>query len=221
MILTIVEIFSKACEDSLESFPPAVLSSRRSPEQILQLLSSSPFSQLKAKALQKINKTFFRGSNDLICSFIARQAIDSANHSVAQTFSLVSSDTDLAIELLDKWAAEAPPQEKCWFVTRYILLKLAGEKPAEAKLIFAHYSSNNLFAGSPASILGKYIQYLIKAIDLESAEIFRASDEKFIVVLEKDHDLKDLADKIGHVYFGIVKQRPLNMMDMMSRMMGM
>lgn len=190
-------------------------------EQTIQLLSCSPFSQIKAKALQKINKTFFRGSNDQICSFIARQAIDSANFSIAQTFSLLSTDVDLSIELLDKWAAEASPHEKCWFITRYILLKIAGEKPADAKLIFAHYSSNNLFVASPASILGKFIQFLIKAIDLESAEIFKANEEKFGVLLEKDIDLKDLVDKIGHTYFGIVKQRPLNMMDMMSRMMGM
>ena len=88
-----------------------------------------------------------------------------------------------------------------------MLLKIAGEKLADAKLIFAHYTSHNLFAGTPASILGRYIQYLIKSIDLESAEIFRANDEKFKIVLEKDQDLRDLADKIGHTYFNIVKQR--------------
>lgn len=222
MILSLLDIYSKSCEESATDFPSAILSILfLFPESFIGLLGHSPFSQVKAKSLQKVNKTFFKGTNDTICTFVAKQASDSSNFSIAQTFSLLSSDIDLSLQILEKWTRESPSNEKAWFITRYVLLKIATGKSNEAQLVYNHYREKEAFSGSPNSLLSRFIHYLFRSIELESPEIFKAIDEKFGILLSVDLDLKELVERIGQQYFSIVKERPMNMMDMMSRMMGM
>lgn len=184
----------------------------------LSLLKNTGFSQNKAKALHKVNKQHFGGKKEAIYDFIARDALSGDVYSIAQTFSLQATDSAIAIELLDKWSATGFPEEKPWFVTRYILLKLSSEKLADANLLFNHYSAGGCF--EQAKSLEKILRCLLKAIDIKAAEIFQAVEVKFHPFVHRDRELGDLLDRIGQIYFGIVKQRQFNMMEMMSRMLG-
>jgi len=214
-LLGLLEIATKNFEDckSEETFPAALLQS------FLSLFALTPFSMPKAKALQKLNKTFFASANDSISTFLTRDALKSANYSLAQNFSLLLLDAKLAISLLDKWASEGGPDEKVWFVARYVLYKLASDRISDARLIFTHYSSEELFAACRP--LGNFLRFLLKAIDLQSAEVFLKLREKFAEFLRRDPEFSDILDRIGTTHFGIVKERQPSMLEMMSRMMGM
>lgn len=177
------------------------------------------FSQTKAKALQKVNRMYFKGKSEEICSYLARDALDAQVYSIAQTFSLQSSDSSIAIELLDKWSATGHPEEKPWFVVRYILFKLASEYVADARLIMNHYSATDCF--SQAKAFQKIVEFLLEAISLKSVEMFQAIQGKFQPYVQKDPELGEMMDRIGQIYFGIIKHRQPTMLDMMSRMLGM
>lgn len=185
----------------------------------MSLLSDVAFSQPKAKALQKINKQYFKGKNEEIYTFVAKDALAADVYSISQTFALHSPDCDLAISLLDKWSATGNPEEKVWFIARFILYKLASERPGDATLIFNHYSATGGF--NQAKGLQKLLQYLLKSIDLKAGDVFQAVQGKFAPFVQKDQEFGYLLDLIAQNYFGIVKQRQPNMLEMMSRMMGM
>lgn len=185
----------------------------------MTLLAEVGFSQAKAKSLQKVNKQYFKGKNDEIYTFVARDALNAEVYSISQTFVLQSSDCDLAIALLDKWSATGNPEEKPWFITRFILYKLASEKSGDAALIFNHYSATSGFG--QAKSLQKLVQYLLKSIDLKAADVFQGVQAKFAPYVQRDPELGQVLDLIGQQYFGIVKQRQPNMLEMMSRMLGM
>lgn len=177
------------------------------------------FSQSKARSLQKVNKLFFKNKNDDIYTFVARDALSAEVYSISQTFALQSSDCDLAIALLNKWATTGHPEEKPWFVARFILYKLASEKTGDASLIFSHFSASDAFV--QAKSLQKLLQFLLKAIDLKAGDIFQAVQAKFAPFIQRDPEFGGVLDLIGQQYFGIVKQRQPGMLEMMSRMLGM
>lgn len=177
------------------------------------------FSQGKAKALQKVNKQFFQGKNDEIYTFVAKDALNAEVYSIAQTFALQSSDHDLAITLLDKWAATGNPEEKPWFIARFVLYKLASEKVGDATLVFNHFAATSGFGQSKC--LQQLLQFLLKAIEIKAADVFQAVQAKFTPYAQRDPELGLVLDLIAQQYFGIVRQRQPNMLEMMSRMMGM
>ena len=131
----------------------------------------------------------------------------------------MSTDIDLAVDLLDKWSGEGIADEKCWFIARYVLLKLASERVQEARAVFTYYASQDLYVNSRP--LHQFLKYLFKAIELKSSEIFVEVEIKFKGFILKDSDFITLLDRIGQTYFGIVKERQPSMIEMMSRMMGM
>lgn len=177
------------------------------------------FSQNKAKMLQKVNKQHFDGKEQKIYDFVAKDALSSGSFSVAQSFSLQSSNSAIAIEILEKWPEVGNPEERPWFVTRYILLKLASEKYFDAKKILEHFSSGKIFEN--ASALHKILECIFKSIESKATEVFQALQVKFEPYAKRDPELGDLLDRVAQIYFGIIKQRQPNIMDMMSRMMGM
>lgn len=185
----------------------------------MSLFSEIVFSQTKAKVLHKVNKQFFKGKSDEIYTFVAKDAFKAEIYSTAQTFALQSSDHDLAIALLNKWAATGQPEEKPWFIARFILYKLASEKTEDATLLFNHFVSTGGFGQS--KVLQQLLQYLLKSIELKSKEIFIAVFTKFEPYVKKDTEFAVVLELIAQHYFHIVRQRQPNMLEMMSRMMGM
>lgn len=189
-------------------------------------MEKTPYSQLKAKHLQTINKLFYKSSNQTICTFIAKDALSAQRFGIAQSFALLSSDIDLFIEILNKWIEKGRPGEAPWFILRAILMKLASDKLSHANLLYVHYLKQGLIGPHsrhpPAGpTIGTFLELLLKSLELKSVVAFQALCEKYASLLSKDKDFIELVDKVGLSYLGIVKQRPLNMMDMMSKMMGM
>ena len=220
MVINLLEQYAKNVDDAKTEFNVGTLGrSCGNLAKFLSLMKFIAFSQSKAKALQKVNKQHFKGKNENIYAFVARDALNAGVYSIAQTFSLQCSDSSISIELLDKWSATGFPEEKPWFITRYILMKLSSDKVNDANLLFNHYCSSNSFEN--AKSLEKLLQYLLKSIHLRSQEIFLAVQAKFHPFVQRDPELGDLLDRVAHGYFGIIKHRQPSMMDMMSRMLGM
>lgn len=186
------------------------------------LLEHVPYSTNKVKTLQKANKTFFQGQQQTLVTFVGRDALKSSNYAVCQNFSLLSSDVDLAIRLLDEWSKEGNLGEKAWYVTRYVLFKLVTDRVAEAKLIYTHYASNEatIFADSN-SHLEVFVRLLLKCIETKNKAAFEVLSAKYLQFLGRDPELNLLVERVATIYFGIVKPKQPNMFEMMGRMMGM
>jgi Golgi to ER traffic protein 4 len=191
-------------------------------DSFLNLLQHNPYSTNKVKTLQKANKTFFNGQNQSLVTFISKDALKSSNYAICQTFSLISSDPNVPIQLLDNWSQEGNPDEKAWYITRYLLFKIVSDRVAEAKLIFAHYSSSTaspfVEANKP---LMEFLRLLFRCIDTKHKTAFETLSAKFTPFLGRDPELNMLVERIGTSHFGIVKPRQPNMFEMMGRMMGM
>lgn len=212
-------MYAKNCEDGKIDFQANRLSSSQfTPEIFLELLKHTSFSNPKAKLLHRVNKNFFQGTNPDICTFVAREALESSNFAIAQTFSLLSPDIDLCTELLEKWSTEGSSDEKPWFVARFVLYKIASDRTSDARAIFTYFASQDTFQN--ARPLHQYLKYVFRCIDLKSGDLFKIIDEKFQPYLQRDNEFQQIADRIGQLHFDIVKPRQPTMMDMMSRMMG-
>lgn len=186
------------------------------------MLEHIPYSTNKVKTLQKANKTFFQGQNQPIVTFISKDALKSSNYAVCQTFSLVSSDPNIPIQLLDVWSKEGNSEEKAWYVTRYVLFKLVSDRQAEAKLIYSHYASNEapIFAETN-SHLEVFLRLLFRCIENKHKAAFETLSAKYLQFLGRDPELNLLVERVGTIFFGIVKPKQPNMFEMMGRMMGM
>jgi len=174
------------------------------------------------KTLQKANKTFFQGQNQQLVTFISKDALKSSNYAVCQTFSLISSDPNVPIQLLDAWSKEGNAGEKAWYVTRYVLFKLVSDRLAEAKLVYTHYASNEAsIFGETNSHLEVFMRLLFRCIDSKHGAAFQTLSAKYLQFLGRDPELNMLVERVGTVFFGIVKPKQPNMFEMMGSMLGM
>lgn len=186
------------------------------------MLRHTTYSLNKIKTLEKANKAFFKGQNQALVTFISEQALKSSNYTICQTFSLISKDTNIPIELLDKWSQEGNPDEKVWYVTRYVLFKLVSDRVEGAKHLYTHYAtaSPSPFAEGNKP-LGEFLRLLFRCIDTKNKTGFEMLSAKYAQYLGRDPELNMLVDRVGTIFFGIIKQRQPNLFDMMGRMMGM
>lgn len=62
--------------------------------------------------------------------------------------------------------------------------------------------------------------YVFEAIRARSAEVFTQIPKTFEATLNRDPEFKKLLAKIGSSYLGIVEEKPMNLMSMLSGLMG-
>eukprot|EP00331_Platyophrya_macrostoma_P033426 CAMPEP_0176457426 /NCGR_PEP_ID=MMETSP0127-20121128/31927_1 /TAXON_ID=938130 /ORGANISM="Platyophrya macrostoma, Strain WH" /LENGTH=273 /DNA_ID=CAMNT_0017847675 /DNA_START=25 /DNA_END=846 /DNA_ORIENTATION=+ len=167
----------------------------------LNIFNAIQYSKEKLELGLKVMAMFYKEQDREISMLCAEEALKKEEYHIVQKFLLKCEDSNkFAVSMLQQWMKLGEPQERDLFVVRYILMKLAVHRPADAKFIY------DAFRKEMKTPLMNFAGLLIKAAELHSTKAFEVLLKGYEVSYDRDPSFAKILRKIGSVYFGYASE---------------
>jgi len=166
---------------------------------LLEIFEKSPYNKQKVDIIMKILKYYTPGEkNKELQLILAKEAYKNKDFGLCQQLLITCDDTlELSIRMLDEYMALGPKEEREYYVTRFVLHKLAAKRLEDARFIYMNYKK------TIKTPLMHFLEFLFKTIEAKSQKVLHVIVREYEKPISKDPSFMMFLRTIAEVYFGM------------------